>query len=122
MDQHPCQNGYQPTKERRKLERFNLHLQARIEALLTDKKDTSPLILNLVTGDISAQGAFFTTEDSLEKGTRVKVDLMHAPERSKTSLIKQALIHVTGTVLRTDTAGMAVIFDTGYRFSPLTYG
>ena len=122
MDQNPYQNGDQPTKERRKLERFNLHLQARIEALLTDKKDTSPLILNLVTGDISAQGAFFTTEDSLEKGTRVKVDLINAPERPKTFLIKQALIHVTGTVLRTGPAGMAVVFDTGYRFSPLTYG
>ena len=122
MDQNPYRTGDQPTKERRRLERFNLHLQARIEALLTHKKDTGPLILNLVTGDISSQGAFFTTEDSLEKGTQVKVDLMHAPERQKTSAIKQALIHVTGTVLRTAPAGMAVVFDKGYRFSPLTYG
>jgi len=121
MDQNPYQNGDQPTKERRKLKRFDLHLQARIEALLTHKKDTSPLILNLVTRDISAQGGFFKTKDSLEKGTRVKVDLMNAPERLKTSLIKRALIHVTGTVLRTDPAGMAVVFDQGYWFSPLTY-
>jgi hypothetical protein len=120
MGQNPFQNGSQSRKERRKLERFDLRLQARIEALLRHK-DKSPVILNLVTGDISAQGAFFTTEDSLEKGTRVKVDLMHAPERQKTSAIKQALIHVTGTLLRTAPAGMAVVFDKGYRFSPLTY-
>ena len=121
MDQNPLQTGDQPAKERRKLERFNLYLQARIEALLTDKKDTSPLILNLVTGDISAQGAFFTTEDLLEKGTRVKVDIIHDPESPMISAIKRALLHVTGTVLRTDPTGMAVVFDKRYRLSPLTY-
>jgi len=119
MDQNPYQNVAQPTKDRRKLERFNLQLQARIEAFLKHK-DNSPVILDLVTADISAQGAFFNTEDSLEKGTRVKVDLINVPKRPKTSAIKRALIQVTGKVLRTNATGMAVVFDKGYRLSPLT--
>jgi len=121
MEQNPLQTGDQPTKERRKLERFNLHLQARIEGLLRHK-DKSPVILNLITGDISAQGAFFNTKESLEKGTRVKADIFHDPEIQMISAIKRVLLHVNGTVLRTDPTGMAVVFDKGYRFSPLTYG
>ena len=121
MDQNPSQHYDQPKKDRRKIERFNLHLQAKVEPLPTHT-DNSPMILHMVTGDISSQGAFFKTKDSLGQGTRIKVDLVHAPQGPNISGIKQALIHVTGTVLRRGPAGMAVVFDKGYRFSPLAYG
>ena len=120
MSQNPPEKTAQPTKERRKLERFDLHLDATIEAF-PKRNDMSPMILNLVTDNISAQGAFFKTMDSLEKGTRVKVDMNNATESPKASAFKRALIQLRGTVLRIDSTGMAVIFDKHYKLSPASY-
>lgn len=106
--------------ERRRQQRFDLRLPARIE-VLSGRPDQTPVILNLSTKDISACGAFFPSEHSIEEGTRVKVDLVLFPEKRRVSQMKRALIKITGTVLRKRPEGMAVNFDKGYKLAPLHY-
>ncbi len=111
-------NPVYPEKERRRLQRFDLQLPARIETL-PPRPDQDPVVLNLTTRDISAQGAFFPSSRSLEEGTRVKVDLVLTPEKPRPSRTKQSLIKVMGTVLRKGAEGMAVVFEKNYQLAPL---
>lgn len=56
-------------QEKRRLERFELKVSARIEGVGKKiKKD----VLHLVTSDICAGGAFFDTDRSLPEGPRSK--------------------------------------------------
>jgi hypothetical protein len=120
MEPIPCEETTHTATERRRLERFDLKLPARIESL-PRRADNPPAVLNLITRDISACGAFFPSTDSLEEGTRVKVDLVLTLEKPRSSQVKGALIQVNGTVLRKEPAGMAVDFEKTYRLAPLNY-
>ncbi len=119
---HPSssQNSPNSAGERRRLQRFDLRLPARIETL-SRVSDRAPVVLNLTTKDVSARGAFFSSARSFDEGTRVKVDLVLTPERPKTLQVKRALIKVIGTVLRKGPEGMAVHFDNRYKLAPLNY-
>jgi hypothetical protein len=118
MDPISFQNPVPLGKERRREQRFDLQLPARLETL-SRPPDQTPLVLSLVTRDISSCGAFFPTESALDIGTRVQVDLVLTPQKPRTSEVKRALIKVTGTVLRREAIGMAVDFEKGYRLAPL---
>ncbi len=118
MSPIPSHNSANPAKERRRQQRFDLRLPARVE-VLSPRQDQVPVILNLLTKDISACGAFFTSEQSIEEGTRVKVDMVLFPKRQRISQMKQALIKVSGTVLRKGPEGLAVNFEKGYKLGPL---
>ena len=62
-------DSYDLVYERRRLERFDLQVPAKIEVL------TSPdpaSILELLTKDICAGGAYFPTKTALASGTKVK--------------------------------------------------
>ena len=111
-------NPVHPDKERRRLQRFDLRLPARIETL-PPCADPVPVVMNLTTRDISAQGAFFPSERPLEEGTRVRVDLILTPEKLRPSRAKPSLIKVVGTVLRRGAEGMAVAFEKNYQLAPL---
>ena len=103
--------------EKRKLERFELKVRAKVEGLRPGQH-TAPL--NLVTNDICAGGAFFHTGNSLPEGTRVQIDLVLPLGRLR-RLIKEydeARIRVTGTVVRREPAGMAVSFNRDYKIHP----
>ena len=103
--------------ERRKLERFNLEVPARIEILSLSGQNREVMELN--TKDVSAGGAYFRTKKALPQGTRVKVDIVLPLDRLRR--LKDAckgLIKVTGTVLRSEPSGMAVCFDEGYLITP----
>jgi hypothetical protein len=115
MDLIPREKVAHASNERRRIERFDLRLPARIEDL-SPSQIRQPVVLNLVTKDISAYGAFFPSAHSIEEGTRVKVDLILAFERAPQG--KRALIKVNGTVLRKTPAGMAVNFER-YKLVPL---
>ena len=105
-------------KERRRLGRFRLEVPAKIEVI------NSPLERNrhdVKTSNISSGGAFFHTKQPLPEGTPVKIDLILPLERLKKlkNDHKQAYIKVTGTVLRSETKGMAISFDHNYIIRPL---
>ena len=103
--------------EKRKLERFELKVRAKVEGLRSRRE---PEALNLVTSDICAGGAFFHTGKSLPEGTKVQIDLVLPLGRLK-RLIKeydQTRIRVTGTVVRREPGGMAVSFNRNYTIRP----
>lgn len=106
------------TIEKRKLERFNLEIPAKIEV---PNSFPDAGIMNLVTSNICSGGAFFHTEKPLPQGTDVKLNLV-----LKTEIFKQlensnqVHIQVKGTVLRADTKGMSICFDEDFELQPLS--
>jgi hypothetical protein len=109
------------TSEKRGLKRFELEIPARIKIGASNKKDRA---LELLTSDISSGGAFFHTSQPLAEGTDVKIDLVLPISRLCKSLDKgegeyqHAYIKVTGKVLRTESKGMAIVFNEDYEISP----
>jgi len=104
--------------EQRKFERFNLELAAGIEVATSDQENEGK-ILNLLTKDICAGGAFFHTSQSLPEGTEVKIDLVLDINKLKKLTGKRAFISTKGTVLRADSEGMAICFDKNYKIRSL---
>ena len=100
-------------KERRKLERFDLKISATIESMTSDQEKR---LLNLLTSNICSGGAFFHTTQPLPEGSQVKIDLVLPLDNLKQLKddCKQAYIMVTGRVLRSESEGMAILFDKNY--------
>jgi hypothetical protein len=109
-------DSYDLVYERRRLERFDLQVPAKIEVL--SSPDTAS-IFELLTKDICAGGAYFPTKTALAAGTKVKLDIL-LPVRNVNALSDntRGLIKVNGTVIRSGPAGMAIGFDTGYLITP----
>lgn len=103
--------------EKRKLERFDLKIPAKIEVKTSDQEEE---VLNLLTSDICSGGAFFHTTQPLPEGTEVKIDLVLPLD--KLNKIKddyqQVYIKITGTVLRSESRGMAIYFNEDYLIHP----
>ncbi|NVL92086.1 MAG: hypothetical protein HWN71_03510 [Desulfobacterales bacterium] len=100
-------------REKRRLERFQLEIPAAIEFLTSDREKR---LLNLLTSDICSGGAYFHTTQPLPEGTKVKMDLVLPLDRLKKANDehKQVYIKVAGTVLRSESGGMAICFDEDY--------
>ena len=94
-------------KERRQFERFALTLPARVETIISDRKE----VFDLKTKNISASGAFIHTPQSFPKGTRFKVDLTVPNEKIKELTGAEGLIECEGNVVRSTPEGVAVHFD-----------
>ena len=105
------------TKEHRKLERFRLEIPAKIEVIGTGKQKGT---IEVLTSDICAGGAYFQTKKPLPQGTQVKIDMVLPLEhlRKVSEEYNRAYIKVSGTVLRTESSGMAVSFDEDYELGP----
>jgi len=101
-------------QERRRLERFHLEIPAKIELKPSDQEQK---ILDLLTSNICSGGAYFHTPQPLPQGTQVKIDLVLLLDklRKLKDEYKQAYIKVTGTVLRSESEGMAICFDEDYQ-------
>jgi hypothetical protein len=102
--------------EGRRLERFTLQLRAEVETLHADKVGRQTSIL--FTRNVSSGGAFFDTDTPLPKGERVKVKLVLKQPRLTKPSGKFAEVRLNGTVLRSESAGMAIAFDRQYRMLP----
>jgi hypothetical protein len=102
-------------EDRREHERFDMALPARI-AMVTSEGEC---ILDALTADICAGGAFFHTEEIICVGTAVVVDLKVGRESLKELSGSNTLIRVTGRVARSDSAGTAIIFDKNYQIQRL---
>ncbi len=103
--------------EKRKVERFNLQLEAFISLPgETGRGDMG----NLMTRDVSMNGAFLVTDAPLPVGSKVNVDMVLTLAGKEKQNTQQAWIKASGKVLRADNQGMAVAFDDRSRILPLT--
>lgn len=91
--------------ERRKLERFDLRLPAKIQGLGLKKG-----VHNFLTKNVSAGGAFLETTKQLPENSRVSIDFV---------VPTGVLVKVTGDVLRSEPTGIAIRFDNEYQLTPL---
>jgi hypothetical protein len=101
-------------KEKRKIQRIELHTPARIEAVAKDGKKIS---LHADTKDISSHGAFFLTEEPIEENAKLDIELLLSMEKLLELLQrkKQIRILIKGTVIRTEPDGIAVSFGRRYQ-------
>jgi len=108
-------------EEKRGLERFELEIPARIKVSTAERKEEA---LDLLTSDISSGGAFFHTSQPLEEGTDVKIDLILPIKKLMKEIDKaggdfqHTYIKISGKVLRTESRGMAIVFNEDYEISP----
>ena len=102
-------------KERREYERFALSLPSKIEVVGSGKQQ----VLDLLTSDVSAGGAFFYVREPIPQGAQVKLRMILASEALKEMTGAQGLIRVAGTVVRCNARGMAVSFNANYQFVSL---
>ena len=101
--------------ERRKEERFDLKLPAKLSWTGEDNKQES---FELMTSNICAGGAYFLTDRPMSEGTEVKIDLILEIDRLHEIGSRRSHIHVSGSVIRTDQQGVAVCFDRKYKILP----
>ena len=105
-------------KERRKLERYQLHVPTTIE--LTDDLGHQET-LQLQTRDISADGAYFASSEQLTEGAHLRLELILSVEKLR-DLIgahKKVELRLHGKVIRSDSSGIAVLFDKKYQIKAL---
>jgi len=104
-------------KDKRGLERIDLGLSATIEFLTSDQEKSLP---NLLTSNVCSGGAYFHTTQPLPEGTQIKIDLVLPLDKLKKlkDEYKQAYKKVTGAVLRSESEGMAILFDKDYLIRP----
>ena len=103
--------------DKRALERFDLKIPAKIEVRNSEQGEK---ILDLITRDICSGGAFLYTSQPLTEGINVKLDFMLPLNRLKklNDDCRQAYIKITGTVLRSESTGMAILFHEDYHIRP----
>lgn len=105
-------------RERRALERFDLQIPARLQIVSAGDGSQSAPALQLITSNISADGAFFLTKEPLESGTMVDVGLDLTVARPNSPTPRHSQIKVSGRVIRTEVTGVAVRFEPGYQIRP----
>ena len=93
-------------QEKRKYERFALRLRGKIIAV--DWADGE--VLDVVTSDVSAGGAFVHTTTTEAIGARVKLRLNVTSKKLKELTGAQGLLKVAGTVVRSSAQGIAICF------------
>ena len=96
--------------ERRLNNRLTVRLPSRIEALIPSGKNKT---YDLETKDISTDGAFIYTNESLSfpEGTRLTIDLTFPSDSNKELTALKSLMECTGTMVRSTSEGIAIKFD-----------
>jgi hypothetical protein len=105
-------------QERRALERFDLQIPARLHIISEGDGTQDAPALQLITSNISADGAFFLTREPLSRGTAVDVGLDLTVARPNSSTPRRSKIKVSGRVVRIEPNGIAVRFEPGYQIRP----
>lgn len=102
-------------KDKRKFERFEIKVPARIEIPGRDGRIEK---LDLETHDLSAGGTFIKLGDSLLEGCEVKIDIVLSFEelRTETDPNGSLILSTTGHVVRSGPDGVAIRFNENYEF------
>ena len=101
--------------DRRKSERFDLKLSTKLSWSGKDKKIES---IELMTINICSGGAYLVTESPLLMGTEVKIGMILSSDNIQKMGGQRSRIDVSGSVVRTESKGMAIFFDRNYKISP----
>jgi hypothetical protein len=94
-------------KDRRRHERFQLELSARLEINFPQRAG----IFELRTRNISAAGTLLATTEQFVEGTHCHLELVVTSERIKELTGVQGLIKIEGTIVRSTPDGVAICFD-----------
>ena len=94
-------------KERRKYERFQLELPARLEMNSLRKREA----FEFHTKDVSASGVLLHAKEQIPEGTKIQLELTIPSDTIKELTGAQSLIKVEGTVVRSTKKGLAICFD-----------
>ena len=115
-------------EDRRDQERFSLRLPTKVMA---ESRTGSTPLLEFVTADISAGGAFIATSRPLPIASKVRLEIfLSLEELSQLRFVlareslkgwqgERAWVTATGVVIRVEDSGVAVIFDQNYQISPI---
>ena len=101
--------------DRRKMERFELKLPAKLTWAEKDNENES---IELMTSNICSDGAFFKTNKPLTVGTAVKLTVILPLNKLKNVKYKKLHIHLSGPVIRTDHQGIAIRLSRKYKILP----
>ena len=103
-------------KERRGMERFDLGVFSRIQV---QSGERAPEIMEQVTQNVCAGGAYFDTSDPLAPNTRVSLYMMlEVPVQQNRSSNNLTKIEISGKVIRSERRGMAIQFNKSYKMQP----
>lgn len=105
-------------QERRKYERFDLSLPAKIEVVTFEEQE----VLDALTDNVSAGGGFFHSAKPIPEDVQVKIELIVNSERLKELTGTQGLIKVEGRVVRSSPRGIAIWFHKNHQLLPLKAG
>ena len=92
--------------DRRRFERFEIELPARMEIIASNKKR----VFDLVTRNISASGAFVNTTNAFSDGAPIKMSLTTQSKRLNELTGAQILIECEGSIVRNTPTGVAICF------------
>ena len=101
--------------ERRHLERFDLNVPAR---LVVHNDRFRKEVFETSTCNISAGGAFFETKNTLPEDTKVELDFILPVDNIEKTAGSSSFVKITGRVIRSDGAGIAIRFDKKFKIMP----
>ena len=99
--------------DRRKFERFDINVPARLEILMEEGQTE---IIDLLASSLSAGGTFLNIGRPVPEGSPVKIEVVLQFEKLKTLDDPEGtlVIAATGQVLRSGPEGMAICFNEDY--------
>jgi len=104
--------------EKRKVERFDLHIETQWNVLDTEIVENPKLI----TRNISSSGAFLITTNPVPVGTNIELNFfLKQQELSNGTKNRKVAIRTIGKVIRTDEEGMAVEFEKLHKVSQVKH-
>lgn len=92
-----------------------------ISQIRVKTKRHEPEIIELVTNNICAGGAYFKTANPLPVGTKISLKMtVELNNKEKSQKKNMVSIEICGIVIRADEEGMAVQFENGYTMLPVS--
>ena len=93
--------------DRRKYERFEIGLPARMETIFSYKKH----VFDVVTRNISASGAFVSTNSPFSEGLSIKMTITNQNKRIAELTGSHSLIECEGYIVRSTPTGIGICFN-----------
>lgn len=117
MDNDPeaMSNDRITIEEKRKVKRFNLHIESMV---CIDDPERGKKAVLLRSRNISSDGVFLTTGEPLPLGSKINLGILLPQMFELERNGEKFMINASGRVVRTNEQGMAIHFDKNHRISP----